>query len=86
MPVKNPPHPGGVVLQECVEPFGPDHYARSEALGVTRNRLTEPVNGRRGISREMAWNSKGVRRHRGRLSEICAVKWRHVRSTEIPGR
>jgi len=42
MPMKNPPHPGGVVLRQCIEP-----------LGVTCTTLSELVNAKRGISPEM---------------------------------
>jgi addiction module HigA family antidote len=52
--MKNPPHPGLVVLQECVEPLGLSITDAAEALGVTRNTLSELVNGKRGISPEMA--------------------------------
>jgi addiction module HigA family antidote len=52
--MKNPPHPGRVVLQECVEPLGLSITDAAEALGVTRNTLSELVNGKRGISPEMA--------------------------------
>src|SRR5205807_9327616 len=54
MPMKNPPHPGLVVLQECIEPSGLTITRSAEALGVTRNTLSELVNGKRGISPEMA--------------------------------
>jgi antitoxin HigA-1 len=54
MPMKNPPHPGVVVLQECIEPLGLSVTAAAAALGVTRNTLSELINGRRGISPEMA--------------------------------
>lgn len=54
MPMKNPPHPGAIVLEECVEPLGLSITAAAAALGVTRNTLSELVNGRRGISPEMA--------------------------------
>ncbi len=54
MPMKNPPHPGVVVLQECIEPSGLTITQAAEALGVTRNTLSELVNGKRGISPEMA--------------------------------
>ena len=47
--MKNPPHPGDFVLRQCIEPLG---YAA--ALGVTRTTLSELVNGKRGISPEMA--------------------------------
>jgi addiction module HigA family antidote len=54
MTMKNPPHPGLVVLHECVEPLGLTITAAASALGVTRNTLSELVNARRGISPEMA--------------------------------
>jgi antitoxin HigA-1 len=54
MPMKNPPHPGSVVLDECIEPLGLSITQAAEALGVSRVGLSELVNGRRGISPEMA--------------------------------
>jgi antitoxin HigA-1 len=54
MTMKNPPHPGLVVLQECIEPLGLSITDAAAALGVTRNTLSELVNGKRGISPEMA--------------------------------
>ncbi len=54
MTMKNPPHPGGVVLRQCIEPLGLSITAAAAALGVTRNTLSELVNGKRGISPEMA--------------------------------
>ena len=54
MTMKNPPHPGIVVLQECIEPLGLTITDAAAALGVTRNTLSELVNGKRGISPEMA--------------------------------
>ena len=54
MTMKNPPHPGNVVLQECIEPMGLTITDAAEALGVTRNTLSELVNKKRGISPEMA--------------------------------
>ena len=54
MTMKNPPHPGVVVLQECIEPSGLTITQAAQALGVTRNTLSELVNEKRGISPEMA--------------------------------
>ena len=54
MAMKNPPHPGETVLHDCIEPLGLSITAAAEALGVTRVTLSELVNGRRGISPEMA--------------------------------
>src|SRR5437016_1330184 len=52
--MKNPPHPGLVVLQECIEPSGLSITDAAAALGMTRNTLSELVNGKRVISPEMA--------------------------------
>src|SRR5665213_2545705 len=54
MTMKNPPHPGGIVLRQCIEPSGLTITDAAAALGVTRNTLSELVNGKRGISPEMA--------------------------------
>lgn len=54
MPMKNPPHPGGVVLRQCIEPLDLSITNAAAALGVTRTTLSELVNGKRGISPEMA--------------------------------
>ena len=54
MPMKNPPHLGGFVLRQCIEPLGLTIKAAAAALGVTRTTLSELVNGKRGISPEMA--------------------------------
>lgn len=54
MTMKNPPHPGRVVFEECIEPLGLTITNAAAALGVTRNTLSELVNGKRGISPEMA--------------------------------
>ena len=54
MPMKNPPHPGGFVLRECIEPLGLTITQAALALGVTRTMLSELVNEKRGITPEMA--------------------------------
>ncbi len=54
MPMQNPPHPGRIILQECIEPLGLTVTQGAKALGVSRNALSELVNERRGISPEMA--------------------------------
>jgi addiction module HigA family antidote len=51
--MKNPPHPGGFVLRQSIEPLGLN-ITDDAALGVTRTTLSELVNGKRGISAEMA--------------------------------
>ena len=54
MTMKNPPHPGTIVFEECIEPLGLTITDAAQALGVSRNTLSELVNGKRGISPEMA--------------------------------
>ncbi len=52
--MKKPPHPGGFVFRQCIEPLGLTITDAATALGVTRATLSELVNERRGISAEMA--------------------------------
>ena len=54
MPMKNPPHPGRIVLQECIEPLNLTITEAAQGLGVTRNTLSRLVHGHNGISPEMA--------------------------------
>src|SRR5207253_4159584 len=54
MPMKNPPHPGGFVLRQCIEPLRLTITQAAAALGVTRTTLSELVNEKRAISPEMA--------------------------------
>lgn len=54
MPMKNPPHPGLHVRHDCLEPLGLSVTAGAKALGVSRQALNNLVNGRSGVSPEMA--------------------------------
>lgn len=54
MRMKNPPHPGRHVLKDCLEPLGLSITKGAEALGVSRLTLSNLVNGKNGISPEMA--------------------------------
>ncbi len=54
MPMKNPPHPGRIVRQDCLEPLGLTVTEAAKALGVARQTLNSLVNERAGISAEMA--------------------------------
>ena len=54
MRMKNPPHPGRIVRQECIEALGLTVSRAARALGVTRQTLNNLVNGRAGVSPEMA--------------------------------
>jgi addiction module HigA family antidote len=54
MKMYNPPHPGEIIKDLCLEPLGLSVTRASEALGVSRKTLSALVNGRAGISPEMA--------------------------------
>jgi len=54
MAMQNPPHPGGIVRRQCLEPLGLTVTRAAKGLGVTRQALSELLNGKTGISTEMA--------------------------------
>lgn len=54
MTIKNPPHPGGIVRRQCLEPLGLTVTEAAKGLGVTRQALSDLVNAKAGISVEMA--------------------------------
>ena len=54
MPMKYPPHPGRSVRYDCLEPFGLNVTKGAQVLGVNRQALSSLVNGRSGVSPEMA--------------------------------
>jgi len=54
MPMKNPAHPGRIVRHDCLDPLGLSVTAGAKVLGVTRQALNNVVNGKSGISPEMA--------------------------------
>jgi antitoxin HigA-1 len=54
MTMKNPPHPGRIVRQECIEPLGITVKDAAERLGIQRQTLNNLVNGKAGISPEMS--------------------------------
>jgi antitoxin HigA-1 len=54
MPMHDPPHPGEHVRYDCLEPLGLTVTRAAQILGVSRKALSELVNGRAGISPEMA--------------------------------
>ena len=52
--MKNPPHPGGLIRREIIEPLGLTVTSAAAALGVTRQALSLLLNGRTDLSSEMA--------------------------------
>jgi len=54
MKMHHPPHPGEVLRELCIEPMGLSVTEAAKALGVSRKTLSAILNGRAGISPEMA--------------------------------
>src|SRR5580658_2352616 len=54
MEMFDPPHPGGVIREECLKPLGLTVTDAAEGLGVTRKALSDLLNGHSGVSPEMA--------------------------------
>jgi len=54
MPMKNPAHPGRIVRSACLVPLGLSVIEGAKVLGVSRQALNNVVNGKAGISPEMA--------------------------------
>ena len=52
--MKNPPHPGRIVRQDCIEALELTVTKAAELLGVTRQALNNLVNEKAGISAGMA--------------------------------
>ncbi len=50
----NPPHPGEVLRELCLVPLGLSVTETAKALDVSRKTLSAVINGRAGISPEMA--------------------------------
>ena len=54
MLMHNPPHPGEILKELCLEPLGVSITEAAEALGISRKTLSSIINGKAGISPEMA--------------------------------
>lgn len=50
----NPPHPGEFIREICLEPLGLTVTQTAKDLGISRKALSELLNGKSGISPEMA--------------------------------
>jgi len=51
MTMHDPPHPGGIVRRQWLQPLGLTVTRAAEGLGVTRQAHSELVNGRTGARR-----------------------------------
>ena len=54
MAMKDPPHPGRSIKENCLDPLGLNVTEAAKALGVARHTLSCGLNGRAGVSPEMA--------------------------------
>ena len=54
MLMHNPPHPGAIIKELCLEPLGLTVTDAAKALHVSRKTLSSIINGKAGISPEMA--------------------------------
>ena len=54
MKMHNPPHPGEIIRELCLEPLRLSVTEAARSLGVSRKALSSILNGRTGISPEMA--------------------------------
>jgi antitoxin HigA-1 len=54
MPMRNPPHPGGFIRTEIIEPAGLSVTAAAAALQVSRPTLSSLLNAKAGLSGDMA--------------------------------
>ena len=54
MTMKNPPHPGRSVRENCLEPLGLSVTEAAKVLGVARHTLSRVLNGHAAISPDMA--------------------------------
>ena len=54
MRMHNPPHPGEIIRRLCLDPLGVSVTEAAQALGISRKTLSAILNGRAGISPEMA--------------------------------
>ena len=54
MSMKNPPHPGGVIRRQVIEPLGLSVTEAAGLLGVTRQALSLLLNQRTALSGQMA--------------------------------
>ena len=54
MAMHNPPHPGELVREDCIEELGLTVAAAAKILGVSRKTLSLLINGKSGVSPDMA--------------------------------
>ena len=87
--MRNPPHPGGFIRSEILEPVGLSVTAASEVLGVSRPALSNLLNGNAALTAEMAIRIEkafGVKMEtlmRMQLAHDIAQARKHSRSIRV---
>jgi addiction module HigA family antidote len=55
MPTNQPPiHPGEILLEEFIKPYGITLAELSRRIGISRQQINAVINGKKGISTDMA--------------------------------
>src|SRR5437763_1520858 len=54
MPMHHPPYPGGIIRRQCLKPLGLSVTEAAAGLGITRQALSDLLNGKAGVSVDMA--------------------------------
>ena len=54
MKTQEPIHPGKYILEDCLKPLGLSISRAAEGLGISRNSLSRLINGKNGVSPQMA--------------------------------
>ena len=79
MTMKNPPHPGRIVRQECIEPLGITVKDAAERLGIQRQTLNNLVNGKGSspevwLGMQMEYDLAQARKNAGRIANLNKVQ------------
>lgn len=67
MPMTNPPHLGGFVRRQIIDPHGLSVSETAKVPGVNRQALSKSLNERTTLGAEMALRLESVRRENGSL-------------------
>ena len=54
MALHNPPHPGEILWDLCIEPLGLSITSVAKSLGISRKTLSEVINSKANITPEMS--------------------------------
>ena len=55
MPMQDPPHPGEIIINECIEPLGLTVTRVADGLKVSERTLSDLIDEKAGVSADMAF-------------------------------